>query len=97
MAQKGSGFSSLAKGLFIGTLLGGTAAVLYASRRGIGLHGDISKEGVRVSIRGRPRSPIRGETIMETGKRVGPALGWSVIFILASAVAMVSNFKMKNN
>jgi hypothetical protein len=97
MTENRNDFARLAKGLFVGGLLGVAAAVLYAARRGMGLRGDISKEGVRVTIRDRPLPSIRDETIMETGKRVGPAIGWSVVFILASAVAMVSNFKMKNN
>lgn len=96
MAENNSGFSSLAKGLFIGTLLGGTVAVLYASRRGIGLRGNISKEGVHLSAQDHPVPPTTSETIIQTGNRIGPAVGWSVAFILASAVAMVSNFKMKN-
>jgi gas vesicle protein len=95
MTQNGNGFSSFAKRLFVGSLLGAAVALLYALKSGTGLRSDIPQEGVRFQSRYRPLSTTRVEKIIETGKLVKPTIGWLVIFSIASAVAMVSDLRMK--
>lgn len=77
MTQNKDGFSSLAKVLFIGSVLGVAAAVLYTSRSVAGIRSDISGDSVRFQVRRRP------------------TIGWLAVFILASAVRIISDVKMK--
>lgn len=95
LTQNGNPFSSFAKRLFVGSLLGAAVALLYAPRSGTGLRSDIPQEGVRSQRRYRPLSTTRVEKIIETGKLVKPSIGWFVIFYFASAVAMISDLRMK--
>lgn len=95
MKQNRNGFSGLAKGLFVGSVLGAAVAFLYAPRRVAGIRSDISDEGVRFQIRDRPLSATRIEKSFERGKRLKPTIGWLAIFILASAVATISDLRLK--
>jgi len=95
MTQNGNGFSSFAKGLFVGGLLGTAVALLYALRRGAGLRSDIPQEGVWSQGRYRPLSTTRVEKIIERGRLVRPTIGWLVVFSVASAVAMIAGLRMK--
>ncbi|HLF20164.1 MAG TPA: YtxH domain-containing protein [Bacteroidota bacterium] len=91
----GKGSSGFAKGLFVGGLLGTAAAWLYTPKSGTKLRVEIPREGVRSEKRNRPLSTTRVEQIVETGKPVKPAAGWRVMYYVASAVALISNFRMK--
>lgn len=95
MRRNGSGFSSFAKRLFVGGLLGAAVALLYAPRSGTGLRSDIPPEGVRFQRRFRPLSRTRVEESIESGNLVKPSIGWLVVFYVASAVAVISRLRMK--
>jgi gas vesicle protein len=95
MTENGNGFSGFAKGLFVGGLLGTTVALLFAPRSRRGFRSDIPQEGVRSQRRYRPLPTTRHEKIIETGKPVKPSIGWLVTFILASAVAMIADLRIK--
>ncbi len=91
----GKGSSGFAKGLFVGGLLGTAAAWLYTPKGGRELRAEIPREGVRSDKRNRQLSTTRDDQSVETGKPVKPATGWRVMYYVASAVAMISNFRMK--
>jgi hypothetical protein len=60
-----------------------------------GLRSDIPQEGDRSQGGYRPLSTTRVEKVIETGKLVKPSIGWRVMFYFASAVAMISDWRMK--
>jgi gas vesicle protein len=95
MRQDGNGFSALAKGLVIGSVLGAAAAFLYAPRDRAEIRSDISEEGVRSQFRGRPPFRTRIKKSFERGRHLRPSIGWLVISILASAVARISDLRSK--
>ena len=90
-----TGFSRLTKGLFIGCVLGAAAAVLYTSRSVAGIRSDISGNNVRFQVRRRPTIAARVEMNYERGKRLRPTIGWLAVFVLSSAVAMISDLRLK--
>ena len=95
MTQNRNGFSRLAKGLLVGSVLGVAAVFLVAYRSVAGIRRDISGEGVRFQLWGRPPSATSIEERVETGKRLAPTIGWLAIFILSSAVAVISDLRLK--
>lgn len=95
MRQNGNGFSALAKGLVIGSVLGAAAAFLYAPRGRAGFRSDISEEGEPSQLRGRPPFGTRIEESYERGKHLRPSIGWLVFSILASVVARISDSRSK--
>ena len=95
MTQNGNGFSGFAKGLLVGSALGVALALLYAPRSRKEFSSDIPGEGIS-SQRGYQSLPTaKAERILAAGKRVKPSIGWRVIFYVASAVAMISDWRMK--
>lgn len=95
MTQNKNGVSGLVKGLFIGGLLGASAAVLYMARNGATHRSTFSKGGVRVRLQDRPSESARAELIVEPGKPGRPTFGWLALSIVASVVAMISDFRMR--
>jgi hypothetical protein len=95
MTQDRNSFSSLAKGLLVGSVLGAAAAFLYAPRGRAGIRNVISEEGVRFQLRGRPPFTTRIEKSFERGKHLRPSIGWLVISILASTVTLIFDSRLK--
>ncbi|HCA79660.1 MAG TPA: hypothetical protein DEP53_08000 [Bacteroidetes bacterium] len=95
MAQNRNDFSGLAKGVFVGSILGAAVAVLYAPKGSAGIRGDIPEEGLRFQLRSRLPFAARVNRSFEKGKRLKPTVGWLAIFILASAAAMISDLRLK--
>jgi hypothetical protein len=97
IAENGNGFSSPAKGLFVGSVLGAAVVLLFLTRRRMGLPSDIPEEGVRYPRRYRPLTTTRviDEEVGESGKPVKSSTGWRAIFYVASAVAMFADLRVK--
>ena len=97
IAENGNGFSSLAKGLFIGSMLGAAVVLLFFTRSRTGLPSDIPEEGVRYPGRYRPLTTTRviDEEVGESGKPVKSSIGWRVIFYVASGIAMFADSRTK--
>ena len=92
MRQNRNGFSSFAKGLLVGSVLVAAFALLYAPGNGIRLRSDIPLEVVRSQRRYRPLAAMKTEKALEAHK---PGIGWRMIFYFASAVAMISDLRVK--
>lgn len=95
MTQKRNGFSRLAKGLLAGCVLGVAAVFLGAYRSVAGIRSDIAGEGARLQPWGRPPSATSIEERVKTGKRLAPTIGWLALFILSTAVAVISDSRLK--
>lgn len=95
MTQDRNSFSNLAKGLFVGSVLGAAAAFLYAPRGRAGIRSNIREEGARSRLRGRPPLGKRIEKSFERGKHLRPSIGWLVISILASAATRIFDSRLK--
>jgi len=94
MTQKGSVFSSLAKGLFVGALLGAGIVVFHKSRNGTRLNGNLPL-WEEPSQSSQPLSPKESKRHVYTEARAKPGNGWRVMYYVASAVAMISDWQMK--
>lgn len=95
MAHKRNNFSGFAKGLFVGGLVGAVVAFLYVPKNRKGLRSDVPQDGVRSQGQHWPLSTTRVEKFIETEKLAKPSIGWLATFYVASAVAMISNLRMK--
>lgn len=85
IAENGNSFSNLAKGLFVGSVLGALGALMFVRRSVADLH----------QRRYRPPSTTRVENMTETGESVKSSIGWRVMFYFASAVAMFADLRIK--
>jgi hypothetical protein len=95
MINKRIGYSSIAKGLFVGIVVGTAAALLYVSRSKTRFRIDIPLESGRIQRRNQSLSETRVETNIETEKPAKRSIGWLVAFYFASAVAMISDWRLK--
>ena len=94
MTKNGSGFSRLAKGLIAGALLGAGITLFHASRNG-------TKRGRNLPQWDDP--PQQSDQNLPTGTkrdivavaRVKSGKGWRMMFYVASAVAMISDWQIK--
>jgi hypothetical protein len=94
MIHNGAGSSSLAKGLFVGIVVGAAAGLTYVLRSWKGFRSGNTLEGERFQRRNQPLSTASVEKNMETGRLAKRSIGWLVVFCFASAVAIISELKL---
>ena len=95
LMNKGIGFLSIAKGLFVGIVVGTAVGLLYVSRSRTGFRIDLPPQSGRIQTRNQTLSDMRVETHVEAEKPAKRSIGWLVAFYLASAVAMISDLRLK--
>ncbi|MGB2867642.1 MAG: YtxH domain-containing protein [Bacteroidota bacterium] len=94
MKQQEGGFSSFATGLFVGSVLGVGAALLYAPRRGARMFKPLPQES-ELRRPYDPPTPESAEKATEKKTVVKSSFGWRMMYYAASAVAMISDWRMK--
>jgi hypothetical protein len=92
--HNGIGFSSIAKGLLVGIVVGAAAMSLYVVRSRPGFRRDILMESGRVQSRDQPLSKASVEKNVETGKPENRNIGWLVVYCFATAVEMISEWRL---
>ena len=94
MTNNGIGLSSCAKGLFGGIVVGAAVALLNVPRSGRGFRSDIALQRERFQRQHLPLSETRVEEIDETGILARRSIGWGVVYCIAAAVIIVSDFRL---
>ena len=97
MTKNGNGFSRLAKGLLAGALLGAGITLLHASRNGTRPGRNLPRWDDPPQQRNQELVPTETKGEIDTGARVKSGKGWRMMFYVASAVAMISDWKMKKH
>jgi hypothetical protein len=97
MTKNGSSFSRLAKGLLAGALVGAGITLLHASRNGTRLGRNLPQWDDPPQQRNQSLSPTEDEREIGATARAKTGNGWRVVFYVASAVAMISDWKMKKH
>jgi hypothetical protein len=87
------GFSSFAKGLFVGIVVGAAVALVYVPRSIIGFRRYIPLDSERFQRRYQTRPETTVEENIETGKHSNRTIGWLLVLILVSAVAKISDLR----
>ena len=97
MKQTRNGSANFAKGLIVGSVLVAAAAMFYIPKRRNGLLKVIAEVVEPLRSKERPDEPksIEKEVIVEEAAK--PKGVWRAMFYVASAVAMISDWRMNAN
>ena len=94
MTNNGIGFSSFAKGLFIGIVVGAAVVLMYVPRRRTFFRRYAPLDGARFQRRYQALPESTVEESSETGNRAKRNIAWLLVLFLVSAVAKISDLRL---
>jgi gas vesicle protein len=91
------GFSSFAKGLFVGIVVGAAVVLMYVPRRRTFFRRYVPLDSARFQRRYQALPETTVEENSETGNRAKRNIGLLLVFLLISAVAKISGLRVNRS